>query len=147
MSASAVPAVRLSSSARSTGARMATAMRCARVYGYLACWDRELSARLSRITTMTDPVRSRRAHALAAELFGTSDPVADRVVEVLHAHAAALAWVRDTTGSYPAPVLIAARLDSAAERLRAGIDDREPVAVLKQTAIDALAAYQPSAAT
>jgi hypothetical protein len=107
---------------------------------------RKLSARLSSIATMTDPGCHGRAHALAAELFGTSDAVADHVVAVLHAHAAALAWVRDTTSSYPAPALIAARLESAAERLRAGIDDREPMAVLKQTAIDAFAAYQASAA-
>jgi hypothetical protein len=40
-----------------------------------------------------------RAHALVDDLLGQPDQAADRAVEVLHAHAATLAWVRDATGS------------------------------------------------
>jgi len=61
---------------------------------------------------------------------------------VLHAHAAALAWVRDTTGTYPAPADVAARLNDAAERLRTGDDTRDPVAALGQAAVDALAVHR-----
>ncbi|GEM_PF-4838509 len=78
-----------------------------------------------------------RAHALVDDLLGQPDQAADRAVAVLHAHAAALAWVRDTTGAYPAPASVAARLDSVAERLRSGDDERDPVAALGQAAIDA----------
>jgi hypothetical protein len=87
-----------------------------------------------------------RAHALIDELFGAPDTAADRAVAVLHAHAAALAWVRDTTGRYPAPAEVAARLDAAAQRLRSGADDRDPVSVLGQAAVDALAEYRSAAA-
>jgi hypothetical protein len=48
---------------------------------------------------MTVTTEQARAYALIEELFGTSDPAADRVVEVLHAQAAALEWARDTTGT------------------------------------------------
>lgn len=68
------------------------------------------------------------------------------MVTVLHAHAAALAWVRDTAGVYPAPAAVAAQLDDAAARLRTGDDDRDPVAVLGQAAVDALAVYRSAAA-
>ena len=94
---------------------------------------------------MTDPDRA-RAHALIDELVGPSDAAADRTVAVLHAHAAALAWVRNTTGSYPAPADVATRLDEAAARLRTGEDARDPVAVLGQAAVDALAAHRSAAA-
>lgn len=80
------------------------------------------------------------------DLLGAPDAAADRAVAVLHAHAAALAWVRDTTGAYPAPASVAAKLDSVAERLRAGVDDRDPVAVLGQAAVDALGADRATAA-
>lgn len=62
---------------------------------------------------------------------------------MLHAHAAALAWVRDTTGTYPAPASVADRLAAVAEQLRKD-DDRDPVAVLGQAAVDALAALAPT---
>jgi hypothetical protein len=95
------------------------------------------------MTTAEDRVR---AHALVDGLCGPPDPAADRAVEVLHAHAAALAWVRDATGRYPAPPSVSARLNSAAEHLRTGLDDRDPVAVLGQTAVDALAAHRADTA-
>jgi hypothetical protein len=87
-----------------------------------------------------------RAHAMVDELLGPTDPAADRSVTVLHAHAAALTWVHDTTGRYPAPAGVAAQLSRAAEQLRTGADDRDPVAVLGQAAVDAVAAYQATAA-
>jgi hypothetical protein len=87
-----------------------------------------------------------RAHTLIEDLFGAPDPAADRAVAVLNAHAAALAWIRDTTGVYPAPASIAAQLDSAAEELRSGADGRDPVAVLGRVAVDALAAYRATVA-
>ncbi|HET8684126.1 MAG TPA: hypothetical protein VFM54_19970 [Micromonosporaceae bacterium] len=95
---------------------------------------------------MTTPGNLARAHALVDQLLGPSDEAADRAVTVLHAQAAALAWVRDTTGSYPAPASVAARLDSAAKRLRSMEDERDPVAVLGQTAVEALAAYRATIA-
>jgi hypothetical protein len=83
-----------------------------------------------------------RAHALIDALLGPPDSAADRTVEVLNAHAAALAWVRDTTGSYPAPMWVAARLHAAAARLRIGDDLRDPTGVLGQVAAEALASRQ-----
>jgi hypothetical protein len=87
-----------------------------------------------------------RAHALVDDLLGPPDTAADRTVTVLHAHAAALAWICDTTGTYPAPADVAARLNDAAERLRTGDDIRDPVVVLGQVAVDALAAHRSTAA-
>lgn len=86
------------------------------------------------------------AYALVDSLCGSPDQAADRAVAVLHAHAAALAWIHDTTGVYPAPPAVATRLSNAADSLRTGADDRDPVAVLGQTAVDALAAHRASAA-
>ncbi len=82
-----------------------------------------------------------RAHALVDDLVGPPDHEADRVVAVLNAHAAALAWVRETTGAYPAPADVAAALAMAANMLRDGRDNRDPVRVLGQTAVDALSAH------
>jgi hypothetical protein len=87
-----------------------------------------------------------RAHALVDDLLGPPDEAADRYVAVLHAHAAALAWVSDTIGTYPVPADVAARLQEAAEGLRAGDDERDPVAVLGQAAVDALAAHRSATA-
>ncbi len=87
-----------------------------------------------------------RAHALVGDLLGESDQCAERAVAVLNAHAAALAWVRDTIGVYPAPAGIAAELNNVAGRLRSGVDDRDPVAVLGRAAVEALAAHRASAA-
>jgi hypothetical protein len=95
---------------------------------------------------MTTAEERALAYALVDSLCGTPDPAADRAVVVLHAHAAALAWVHNTTGAYPAPPTVAAHLDGAAESLRTGADERDPVAVLGQAAVDALAAYRASAA-
>lgn len=106
----------------------------------------DASVRVRRIGAMAAAVDRAHAHALVDDLLGPSDQAADRAVAVLHAHAATLAWVRDTTSTYPAPASVAAQLDSAAERLRDGSDGRDPVAVLGQTAVDALAAYRSTAA-
>lgn len=89
---------------------------------------------------MTVTAERARANALVEELFGTSDAAADRAVEVIHAQAAALAWVCDTTGSYPVPATVAARLQAVAVRLRR--DNRDPRAVLMETAKQALAAHR-----
>jgi hypothetical protein len=95
---------------------------------------------------MTTTRDNAQAHALVDELLGAPDETADRAVAVLHAHAAALTWVRDATRHYPAPPSVARALAVAAERLRTDEDDRDPVAVLGQTAIDALAAHREAAA-
>src|SRR5262245_61672158 len=85
---------------------------------------------------------SARAVALVQELFGLSDPVADHVVEVLHAQGAALEWVREKIGTYPAPRPVAAHLEAVAQRLRSGVDRRDPVVALQEAAEEALATYQ-----
>ncbi|MBL7488258.1 hypothetical protein I6A60_09455 [Frankia sp. AgB1.9] len=82
------------------------------------------------------------AHALVEDLLGPSDARADRSIEVLHAHAAALAWVREAVGSYPTPAAIAVELEQVAEELRRAEDEREPVLVLRQAALRALTAYR-----
>jgi len=73
-----------------------------------------------------------------------ADRAADRAVQVLHAQAAALAWVRQTTGTYPAPPAVAARLADAAAQLRQ--DDRDPAGVLISVAAAAVAQYQATSA-
>jgi hypothetical protein len=95
---------------------------------------------------MTAAADRARAHALVDDLLGPPDQAADRHVAVLHAHAAALAWVGNTIGAYPVPASVAARLESTAERLRTGDDKRDPVAVLGQAAVDALAAHRSATA-
>jgi hypothetical protein len=61
-------------------------------------------------------------HRVLEELSGplptdpAADQAADRAVRVLHAQSAALAWVRQATGTYPAPPAVARLLaDTAAE--------------------------------
>jgi hypothetical protein len=88
------------------------------------------------------PVELARAHALIDELCGPPDEAADRVVVVLNAQAAALAWVRDVTGVYPAPASVSARLDEAAASLRTGADARDPASALVQVAQEALARHR-----
>lgn len=73
-----------------------------------------------------------------------ADQVADRAVRVLNAHAAALDWVRQTTGSYPAPVEVARRLSEAAAQLRD--DDRDPATVLIGIAAGAVAEHHATTA-
>ena len=73
-----------------------------------------------------------------------ADHTADRAVRVLHAQAAALAWVRQTTGTYPAPSAVAKRLAEAAAQLRG--DDRDPVAVLIGVAATAVVEHQATTA-
>jgi hypothetical protein len=87
-----------------------------------------------------------RAYGLIDALFGQPDAAADRAVAVLNAHAAALAWARDATGQYPAPSTITAELAAVAARLRSGADDRDPVAVLGQAAVDAVTAHRAHSA-
>ena len=65
-------------------------------------------------------------------------------MRVLHAQAAALAWVRQTTGRYPAPTGVARRLAEAAAQLRG--DDRDPVTVLIGVAATAVAEHQATTA-
>lgn len=61
-------------------------------------------------------------------------------MQVLYAQAAALTWVRHTTGSYPAPQSVAQRLAEAAAELRG--DQRDPVTVLISVAAAAVAEHQ-----
>ena len=95
---------------------------------------------------MTASADRDRAHALVDELFGPTDPAADRAVDILHAHAAALTWVREIIGSYPAPPSVAAHLARTAEGLRADAEHGEPAAVLHEAAVEALAAYRATSA-
>ncbi len=83
-----------------------------------------------------------RAHDLIDALCGKPDAAADRTVEVLNAQAAALSWVREATGAYPAPASVAEALNSAAGPLRTGDDPRDPVIVLGRIAVEALAAHR-----
>jgi hypothetical protein len=87
-----------------------------------------------------------RAHRLIEELCGATDPAADHAVAVLNAHAAALTWIRDTTGSYPAPPTVAAHLKNVAEQLRTGAMAGDPATVLRLAAAEALATYRATAA-
>jgi hypothetical protein len=73
-----------------------------------------------------------------------ADLAADRAVRVLHAQAAALAWVRQTTGTYPAPPAVAQCLAEAAVQLRG--NDRDPVTVLIGVAAAAVAEHQATTA-
>jgi len=90
-----------------------------------------------------------RSHALVDGIFGLApnadaDESAARAVAVIHAQADALAWVRDTTGTYPAPRPVSDAIAAAAAKLRAD-DDRDPAIVLRGVAADALAAYRAAA--
>jgi hypothetical protein len=69
---------------------------------------------------------------------GVPDAAANWAVDVIHAQAAALAWVRDTTGFYPAPSAVASRIAVAAAELRVGPPGHDPVEHLAQVARDAL---------
>jgi hypothetical protein len=84
-----------------------------------------------------------RLYAVIEDLAGPTDAAGDRAAAVLHAQVAALAWVRDTTGAYPAPAPIAAAISTAAEKLRG--DDRDPVDVLTRVALDAVATHRATA--
>jgi hypothetical protein len=73
-----------------------------------------------------------------------ADQAADRAVRVLQAQAAALAWVHQTTGTYPAPATVARRLAEAAARLRT--DDRDPDTELIRVAAAAVAEHRATSA-
>jgi hypothetical protein len=101
-----------------------------------------LSSALARQVELDE--QRARSHALVDRIFGLdadadADAAAGRVVEVLHAQAAALAWVRDVTGEYPAPRLVSEAVAAQAAKLRTSKDGRDPRVVLHQTAADALA--------
>lgn len=100
------------------------------------------SVRPGSIRRVTIAADRSRAHALVDEICGSPDATADRAVQVLNAHAAALAWVYATTGSYPAPDDVAARLDEASAALRARPESGDPAVVLAQAAADALADHR-----
>jgi len=84
-------------------------------------------------------------HAFIDRVFGTPDAAARRVVDVLEAQAAALAWVRDTTGRYPSPRPVAAAIQEAANGLRDVNDERDPNQILSAIAAEALAAHMAGA--
>ncbi|SHN14024.1 hypothetical protein [Cryptosporangium aurantiacum] len=86
------------------------------------------------------------AHSLIDAICGQPDAAATRAVEVLSAQAAALAWVGQATGSYPAPAGVAARLREVADELKDPSDSRDPDAVMIQVAAEALAEERSSAA-
>jgi hypothetical protein len=85
------------------------------------------------------------AHELADQLCGRPEAAAVRWVQVLHAQAAALAWVRQA-GAYPTPGHVAARLSEAAAALADPADERDPRTVLIQVAAQALAGQDRGAA-
>jgi hypothetical protein len=84
------------------------------------------------------------AHQLVDVLFGVPDQAAIRAVAVLHAQAAALSWVAETTGDGHASPTVAARLQAVAMELRS--DERDPSAGLIGEAVTALAAERTAAA-
>jgi hypothetical protein len=75
--------------------------------------DREgfVSVSSASLVVMTDDPR-RVVEELCGPLAAdpAADRAADRAVRVLHAQAAALAWVRQTAGAYPAPPAVSQRL-------------------------------------
>jgi hypothetical protein len=91
-----------------------------------------------------DPRRALEALCGPLAADPVEDRAADRAVRVLHAQAAALAWVRQTAGTYPAPPAVAQRLAEAATQLRG--DDRDPVSVLIGVAAAAVAEHQATTA-
>jgi hypothetical protein len=94
----------------------------------------------------TDEQRERIIR-LIESVCGKPDAAADRAVQVIHAQAAALEWVHETTGAYPAPLAVADQIEAVARRLRplVGADD-DPATILHQVAVEALAKYQRAAA-
>ena len=78
-----------------------------------------------------------------------ADARADRAVAVIHAQAAALGWVHQATGAYPAPPLVARAIAQTAARLRdleTGAAEPDPDRVLIGVAVEALSAYRATAA-
>lgn len=86
-----------------------------------------------------------RAHALVDMLGGQPSHTEDRTVEVLRAYAAAVAWAHAVGGSGQTPDVVLARLKSAATRLSAGDDSRDPVRVLIEVASTALTEHEAGA--
>jgi hypothetical protein len=86
-----------------------------------------------------------RAVQLIEDYWGKPDAGTQRWLEVFHASTAALLWVKQATGSAPAPA-VADQVEVVAERLRSGADDGDPSAVLMQAAKAALARQGTGAA-
>jgi hypothetical protein len=84
------------------------------------------------------PEERARAVALVESICGVPDKAAIWAVDVIHAQAAALTWVRDATGFYPSPPPVADRIAAAAAELRAGPPRDDPTQILAQVARDAL---------
>jgi len=82
-----------------------------------------------------------RALSVVDRICGPLDEATHRAGRLLEAHAAALAWVRETTGHYPSPRPVADAIRQAAASLRDGSDERDPGEVLSAVAAEALAAY------
>ncbi|WP_173159097.1 hypothetical protein [Phytohabitans suffuscus] len=82
-----------------------------------------------------------RALALVERICGPLDAATRRTGAALEAHAAALAWVRKTTGRSPSPAPVAAALRQAAAGLHDVADERDPREVLFAIAEEALAAH------
>ncbi len=92
-------------------------------------------------TTFPAAADTTAALALVETVFGVPDAAAHRAVDVLHAQAAALAWVRETTGRYPSPRPVAAVIQEAANGLREVDDERDPDEILLAVAAEALGAH------
>jgi len=78
-----------------------------------------------------------------------ADARADRAVAVIHAQAAALGWVHQATGAYPAPPSVAQTIARTAARLRdvgTVAAEPDPDRVLIGVAAEALSAYRATAA-
>jgi len=104
-----------------------------------------VSVSSASLVVMTDDPR-RVVEELCGPLAAdpAADQAADRAVRVLHAQAAALAWVRQTTDAYPAPPAVSQRLAETAAQLR--LDDRDPVTALIGVAATAVAEHQATTA-
>ena len=94
----------------------------------------------------TDPHEALQALCGDLPADPAKDRAADRAVQVLHAHAAALAWVRQETGTYPAPHAVAAHLAEIAAQLRDDDDDRDPLTTLIAAAATAVTQHQATTA-
>jgi hypothetical protein len=79
---------------------------------------------------------STEVRALIERLCGVAAADAVRAVEVSNAQIAALAWIREATGTYP--VAVSAKLQEVADELRRSDDDRNPREVLLYAAVAAV---------
>jgi len=110
-----------------------------------ACLRTESRARcqwagVAFLIMVTDPHMALQALCGDLPADPEKDRAADRAVQVLHAHAAALAWVRQATGTYPALPAVAAHLAEIAAQLRD--DDRDPLTTLIAAAATAVTQHR-----